>query len=49
VFGDNYVVSQQVRLYADPGTTVSAFTDSNTVTAIPVSFFAISGYLVNLP
>jgi len=48
---DVFIASQQVRLYADPGTIVSGFAtrDVNTGFASAAVSFSISGYLVDVP
>jgi hypothetical protein len=42
-------VGQQVRLYADPGTTVTVEGDRNSNTGAANFVFSISGYLVDVP
>jgi hypothetical protein len=48
-FGDCFVASDQVRLYADPGTTVRAYTQRDDASGAGQVTFFVSGYFVNLP
>jgi hypothetical protein len=48
-FGDYFVASDQVRLYADPGTTVRAHVRRDDASGAAQVSFLISGHFVDLP
>ena len=46
---DSFITGQQVRLYADSGTTVFLRADRNSAAGTGSFLFTISGYLINVP
>lgn len=46
---DDYAVAQQMRVYADPGTSVQFVLTQNNTTAGALADIGVSGYLVNVP